>query len=301
MKTGLLFSGQGAQSVGMAKSLYENYASVRELFNRADEALGIKLSTYCFEGPSSDLTKTSICQPALFLHGFAVVEVLKERGMIGEPATALGLSLGELTAHAFAGTFDFETGLKIVAERGKLMQEACDASQGAMASFIGADATQVKEYCAEFDVDISNLNCPGQVVISGDAENVAKAVSAAKERKTFRMVVPLKVAGAYHSRLMEPARAKFEEFLSGIEFKSPRIAVFTNVSGDAVFDPDSIKKNLVAQVVKTVRWEDCVRNATKLGIEQFYECGPGGVLGGMLKRIDKDITFKSLAEIQDFE
>lgn len=299
MKTGLLFSGQGAQSVGMAKSLYESSEAVRELFNRADDALSMKLSKYCFEGPSSDLTKTSICQPALFLHGFAVVQIMRERGILGEPATALGLSLGELTAHAFAGTFSFEEGLKIVAERGRLMQEACDASQGAMASFIGGTPETVAEYCKEFDVDMSNINCPGQVVISGEAAKVAAAVEAAKSRKAFKLVVMLKVAGAYHSRLMEPARKKFEEFLDGIEFKSPRIPVFTNVTGDAVFDPIEIKKNLVKQVVKTVRWEDCVRNAAKLGIEKFYECGPGGVLAGMVRRIDKTLEIKSIAEISD--
>lgn len=299
MKTGLLFSGQGAQSVGMAKSLYESSEAVRELFNRADDALSMKLSKYCFEGPSSDLTKTSICQPALFLHGFAVVQIMREREILGEPATALGLSLGELTAHAFAGTFSFEEGLKIVAERGRLMQEACDASQGAMASFIGGTPESVAEYCKEFDVDMSNINCPGQVVISGEAAKVAAAVEAAKNRKAFKLVVMLKVAGAYHSRLMEPARKKFEEFLEGIEFKSPRIPVFTNVTGDAVFDPIEIKKNLVKQVVKTVRWEDCVRNAAKLGIEKFYECGPGGVLAGMVRRIDKTLEIKSIAEISD--
>lgn len=299
MKTGLLFSGQGAQSVGMAKSLYESSEAVRELFNRADDALSMKLSKYCFEGPSSDLTKTSICQPALFLHGFAVVQIMREKGILGEPATALGLSLGELTAHAFAGTFSFEEGLKIVAERGRLMQEACDASQGAMASFIGGTPESVSEYCKEFDVDMSNINCPGQVVISGEAAKVAAAVEAAKSRKAFKLVVMLKVAGAYHSRLMEPARKKFEEFLEGIEFKSPRIPVFTNVTGDAVFDPIEIKKNLVKQVVKTVRWEDCVRNAAKLGIEKFYECGPGGVLAGMVRRIDKTLEIKSIAEISD--
>lgn len=299
MKTGLLFSGQGAQSVGMAKSLYESSEAVRELFNRADDALSMKLSKYCFEGPSSDLTKTSICQPALFLHGFAVVQIMREREILGEPATALGLSLGELTAHAFAGTFSFEEGLKIVAERGRLMQEACDASQGAMASFIGGTPESVAEYCKEFDVDMSNINCPGQVVISGEAAKVAAAVETAKSRKAFKLVVMLKVAGAYHSRLMEPARKKFEEFLEGIEFKSPRIPVFTNVTGDAVFDPTEIKKNLVKQVVKTVRWEDCVRNAAKLGIEKFYECGPGGVLAGMVRRIDKTLEIKSIAEISD--
>ena len=301
MKVGLLFSGQGAQSVGMAKTLYENYASVKELFQRADDTLGFKLSQCCFEGPISELTKTSVCQPALYLHGFAVVQVLKEREMLGDVVTAIGLSLGELTAHAYAGTYSFETGLKIVAERGRLMQEACDASKGAMASLIGGSVEKVVEYCNEFDIDMSNLNCPGQVVISGDENKVAAAVAAAKERKDFKMVVPLKVAGAYHSRLMNPARDAFEKYLDGFAFESPKIAVFTNVTGERVEDTADIKANLVKQVVSTVRWEDCVNNAAKLGVEQFYECGPGAVLAGMIKRINKDMPVKSLAEMPDFQ
>ncbi len=300
MKTTLLFSGQGAQSVGMAKTLYENFDSVKKLFDRADETLGFKLSKICFEGPSEELTKTNICQPALYLHGFAVVEVLKEKGMLGDVVSAIGLSLGELTAHAFAGTYSFEEGLKIVEERGRLMQMACDATNGSMASFIGATAEQVEEFCKEFDVDMSNLNCPGQVVISGATENIKAAVDAAKERKAFKMVVPLKVAGAYHSRLMKPAQIEFEKFLDGIEFKTPSVKVFTNVTGKEVCDPAEIKKMLVSQVVSTVRWEDCVRAAASLGVDQFYECGPGGVLGGMCKRIDRELNVKSLAEISDF-
>ncbi len=300
MKTTLLFSGQGAQSVGMAKTLYENFDSVKKLFDRADETLGFKLSKICFEGPSEELTKTNICQPALYLHGFAVVEVLKEKGMLGDVVSAIGLSLGELTAHAFAGTYSFEEGLKIVEERGRLMQMACDATNGSMASFIGATAEQVEEFCKEFDVDMSNLNCPGQVVISGATENIKAAVDAAKERKAFKMVVPLKVAGAYHSRLMKPAQIEFEKFLDGIEFKTPSVKVFTNVTGKEISDPAEIKKMLVSQVVSTVRWEDCVRAAASLGVDQFYECGPGGVLGGMCKRIDRELNVKSLAEISDF-
>ena len=174
MKTALLFSGQGAQSVGMAKSLFDNYDSVKDLFNRADDTLGFKLSQICFEGPMAELTKTSVCQPALYLHGIAVVQVMKERGMLDSIDAVLGLSLGELTAHAVAGTYTFETGLKIVAERGRLMQEACDATKGAMASLIGGTEERVLPYCKEFDIDMSNLNCPGQIVISGDAENIAK-------------------------------------------------------------------------------------------------------------------------------
>jgi len=301
MKTGILFSGQGAQSVGMAKSLAENYASARELFERADAALGFSLSKICFEGPMEELTKTSVCQPALYVHGVAAYTVLGELGMLGEVVSALGLSLGELTAHAVAGTYDFETGLKIVAERGRLMQEACDASKGAMASFIGGSEEKVAEYCAEFDVDMSNLNCPGQIVISGAEENIANAVRAAKDRGDFKLVVPLKVAGAYHSRLMKPARDAFEKFLGQFEFSEPKIPVFTNVTGGRVSSPAEIKENLVKQVVSTVRFADCVSNAAKLGVERFIECGPGGVLAGMVKRIDKTIPTKSVAEKRDID
>ena len=300
MKTVVMFSGQGAQSVGMAKTLYENFDSVKNLFDRADETLGFKLSKICFEGPSEELTKTNICQPALYLHGFAVIEVLREKGMLGDVVSAIGLSLGELTANAFAGTFTFEQGLKIVEERGRLMQLACDASSGAMASFIGGSVEKVAEYCKEFDIDMSNLNCPGQVVVSGESDKVAAAVAAAKDRGEFKLVVPLKVAGAYHSRLMRPAQVEFEKFLAGIEFKKPSVKIFTNVTGAEVSDPDEIKKMLVRQVASTVRWEDCVRAASALGAEQFYECGPGGVLAGMCKRIDKSLAVKSLAEIGDF-
>ncbi len=299
MKTALLFSGQGAQSVGMAKSLFDKYDSVKKLFERADNTLGFPLSKICFEGPVDELTKTSVCQPALYVHGIAVFELLRQKNLIGDMSAALGLSLGELTAHAVAGTYDFETGLKIVAERGRLMQEACDASKGAMASFIGGTVEDITPICKEFDVDVSNLNCPGQIVISGESEKVSAAMAASKGGK-FKMIVPLKVAGAYHSRLMEPARVAFEKYLENIEFKTPSIPVFTNVNGETVSDPKTIKENLVKQVVTTVRWEDCVRNAAKLGIEQFYECGPGGIIANMCKRIDKSLKVCSIAEDADF-
>lgn len=301
MKIALLFSGQGAQSVGMAKSLYDNYTSVKELFQCADDTLGFKLSQYCFEGPMADLTKTSVCQPALYVHGIAVVQVLRERGMIDEITAALGLSLGELTAHAIAGTYTFEDGLKIVAERGRLMQEACEATKGAMASLIGGTEEKAAEYCAKFDVDMSNLNCPGQIVISGEVENIARAVDAAKANKDFKMVVPLKVAGAYHSRLMKPARDAFANYLDTFDFNTPNIPVFTNVTGERVSAPADIKANLIKQVTSTVRWADCVNSAAKLGIDQFFECGPGGVLAGMMKRINKDYPIRSFAELRDFQ
>ena len=237
------------------------------------------------------------------VHGItrAKAKQMIERGMLDELLTAIGLSLGELTAHAIAGTYSFEDGLKIVAERGRLMQEACDASKGAMASLIGSTEEHARQYAEKFDVDISNLNCPGQVVISGEADKIAEAVKAAKEDKTLKMVVPLKVAGAYHSRLMKPARDAFEKFLETVTFKAPSIKVFTNVSGKEVSDPDDIKRNLVSQVVSTVRWADCQNAAAALGVEQFYECGPGGILAGMGRRISKELKIKPVAEFKDFE
>lgn len=301
MKTGILFSGQGAQCVGMAKSLYENNAAVKELFERADNALGFKISKLCFEGPIQELTKTSICQPALYLHGIAAAEVLRQKGMLGELLCALGQSLGELTAHALAETYDFETGLKIVAERGRLMQEACEASKGAMAALIGGSLELAQQYCQEFDVEISNLNCPGQIVVSGAADKIKELLAKVAAEKTFKMAVPLKVAGAYHSKLMEPARARFEKYLQNIEFKTPKIAVFTNTTGERISDPVAIKQALVKQVVMTVRWNDCMNNAAKMGVEQFFECGPGGVLTGMAKRINREYKVKPVAEIGDFQ
>lgn len=280
-----MFSGQGAQVVGMAKDLYDSHEYVRELFSRADEALGFGLTKIMFEGPMEELTKTDVCQPALYLHGIAAAKVLERDGKLKDLNCAIGLSLGELTAHCLADTYDFETGLKIVAERGRLMQVACDSSKGSMASFIGATREDARKYCEEFDVEISNVNCPGQIVISGEAEKIATAVKVASERKSFKMVIPLKVAGAYHSRLMEPARSEFEKYLDGIEFRKPKLAVFTNVTGELVNEPSQIKKMLVKQVVSSVMWEDCIKSAKAMGVTEFFECGPGKTLTGLLGRM----------------
>lgn len=283
----------------MGASLYANSPTARALYDEADAVLGWKLSEICFEGPEETLTETRVCQPALYVHGFAIASILRERGLLGDLKTALGLSLGELTALAVGGAFDFATGLKVVAERGKLMQEACDATDGAMASFIGGSPEAVEALCAAHDIDMGNLNCPGQIVISGASAQVAAAVAEAKEAKTFKMAIPLKVAGAYHSRLMESARAQFATFLEGVSVQSPEVTVFTNTTGEALSDPDAIKGALVRQVVSTVRWDDCMRGAIALGCSQFYECGPGGVLSGLARRIDRSATVTSIAEFDD--
>ncbi|MCZ6671839.1 MAG: ACP S-malonyltransferase [Verrucomicrobia bacterium] len=301
MPTGLLFSGQGAQKVGMGKSLYENSPLAKELYDKANQVLSYDFSQVCFEGPQEELTKTNICQPALYVHGLACFALWKEAKPNETPVAAMGLSLGEITALAAADVFDFETGLKIVAERGRLMQVACDQTNGGMASVIGGTCEEVEALANEFDVDMANLNCPGQIVISGEAEKIRAAVEAGMDRG-FKRVIPLAVAGAYHSRLMERARVAFETFLYDIPFRSPAIPVISNVDAKATDDPDAIKAKLVKQVVSAVLWEDCmaVANSTA-GVDQFAECGMGGVLKSLAKRIDRELNVVSFQEFSDFQ
>lgn len=283
----------------MGRSLAGAFPSARARFEEADALLGWSLSKICFEGPGEELTKTSVCQPALYVHGYAIAEILREQGRLEGELVAGGLSLGELTAHAVAGTVDFATGLRVVAERGRLMQEACEASQGGMASFIGGEPDDVAALAAEHDVEVANVNSPGQIVISGDHARILAAVEAGKASGKFKMVVPLDVAGAYHSRLMEPARAAFATFLEGVPFAAPRFPVLSNVTAEVAGDPAEIKALLVRQVVAPVRWEGCLRRIVALGCTTAFECGPKGVLAGLAKRTDRSLKVTSLAEAED--
>jgi [acyl-carrier-protein] S-malonyltransferase len=298
MATALLFAGQGAQKVGMGKSLVEASATARDLYAEADRVLGWSLSQVSFEGPQTELTPTRVCQPALFVHGLALHAVLREQGKLGDVTMALGLSLGEVTALTAAGVFDFATGLRVVAERGRLMQLACEQSAGAMAAILGEERASVQALCAEFDVEAANFNTPGQIIISGEKTKIAAAVEGAKARG-IKKVIPLDVAGAYHSRLMEPARAAFAAFLDTVPFAAPRLTVFTNTTGRAVSEPADIKAALVKQVVSSVLWEDCLRSAAAAGATKFLELGPGGVLAGMVKRTDKTWPCTSASEFAD--
>lgn len=301
MTVGYLFSGQGAQFVGMGRSLYEASPAARALYDEANAVIGWDLAKISFEGPDSELTETKVCQPALYVHGCAVLAALREAGKAPEAGAACGLSLGELTALHVAGVFDFATGLKLVAERGRLMQLACEASEGGMASVIGGSREQVAELCAAHGIEIANLNCPGQIVISGDKERVMAAVEASKSFG-FKLVKPLNVAGAYHSRLMAPARDAFVDVVAAANFNPPTIPVYTNVTGGRVSEPDAIRKALVDQVVSPVLFEDCLRNAAaENGISTFVECGAGGVLAGLAKRTDRSLTVHSLCEFADLE
>jgi len=282
----------------MGRSLYENSQLAKALYDEANEVLGWDLKSLCFEGPDEALTETKVCQPALYVQGYALFSILKERGKLDDLKAACGLSLGELTALAAAGVYDFATGLRLVAERGRLMQLACDATKGGMAAVIGGTPEDVQTFCDEFDIEIANLNCPGQIVISGDNVKVLEAVAASKGR--FKLCKPLNVAGAYHSRLMQSARDAFAEFIKDFDFKVPELVCYTNVTGGQISEPQAIKDALVSQVVSSVRFEDNLRNmAADNGISEFYECGPGKVLTGFAKRIDKELVVTPMSEFEE--
>jgi len=299
MSLALIFAGQGAQKVGMGNSLVASSPAAQALYNEANAVLGWSLTRVSFEGPETELTQTKVCQPALYVHGLALLAALKElKPDLVKPTTVLGLSLGEVTACAAAGVFDFATGLRIVAERGRLMQEACESTVGSMAAVIGEERNAVQSLCTDFGIEAANFNAPGQIIISGEKAKVEQAVLCAKERG-MKKVIPLNVAGAYHSRLMEPARKAFENYLSTITFHEPKLRILTNTTGSFVNDASSIKQALVKQVVSPVLWEDCMRSAAAAGVSEFWELGPGGVLSGLARRTEKTWIVKSFSEFSD--
>jgi [acyl-carrier-protein] S-malonyltransferase len=300
-KTALLFSGQGAQSVGMGKDLAAEFPAAAALFEKADSILGYPLSRIAFEGPTEDLTKTSVCQPALYVHGLACLAVLKEKLPALEFHATAGLSLGEFTAHAAAGTFDFETGLRLVDKRARAMQEACEASTGGMAAIIGGEEDRVRELAAAADVDVANINAPGQIVLSGEASKIIMAVSLAKEYSA-RKAVELTVAGAFHSRLMEPAYQSLSIALAETQMLAPRVPVVCNVDAIEVRDPQTIRRTLADQVTGSVCWSQSVEFLIdQLHIEQFIELGPGGVIAGLVGRIRKGTPITSVSNVASLE
>ena len=296
-KIALLFAGQGAQYVGMGRDLAEQFPVAADLFREADEIPGRRLSEIAWNGPIEELTKTSNCQPALYIHSLAALEIL--RNLAGEIPIggAAGLSLGEITAHAAAGTFDFATGLTLVQRRGEFMDEACSATLGGMAALIGGAENDVRRLAADEDVDIANINAPGQIVISGELAKVEAAVGVAKEYG-IRRATMLNVAGAYHSRLMESAYEKLGAVLADLPMQPPRFPVISNVTGMEVTTPIEIRRTLQDQVTGTVRWLDCVERLVKVGCDFFIELGPGGVLAGLLRRTRKELDVISVSDAE---
>jgi [acyl-carrier-protein] S-malonyltransferase len=296
-KIALLFAGQGAQSVGMGRDLAENFPVAADLFRQADEILGRSLSEIAWNGPIEELTKTSNCQPALFVHGLACFSILRELAGNFPVGGAAGLSLGEMTAHAAAGTFDFATGLKLVQKRGEFMDEACAATRGGMAAMIGGAENDVRRLAADEDVDIANINAPGQIVISGELAKVEAAVGVAKEYGIGRGMM-LNVAGAYHSRLMESAYEKLGAALQHVSIQPPHFPVISNVTGMEVHTPAEIRRTLQDQVTGTVRWQDCMERLVELGCDFFIELGPGAVLGGLLRRTRRELDVISVSDTE---
>ena len=296
-KIALLFAGQGAQTVGMGRDLAEEFPTAAELFQRADEILGRKLSQIAWHGPIEALTKTSNCQPALYVHGLACFSVLRELAGEFPIGGAAGLSLGELTAHAAAGTFDFESGLKLVQRRADFMDEACAATRGGMAAMIGGMENDVRRLAADEDVDIANINAPGQIVISGELAKVEAAVGVAREYGIRRATV-LNVAGAYHSRLMESAYEKLGTVLQHVSIQPLRFPVISNVTGMVVTTPIEIHRTLQDQVTGTVRWVDCINRLVELRCDFFIELGLGAVLSGLLRRIRKEPDVISVGDAE---
>ena len=299
-KTAILFAGQGAQVVGMGKDLVEKYPSARTWFERAKNSLGYDLGHICFSGPEAELTKTEHAQPGIFLVSWVAWQLLKERFPDLDIKAAAGLSLGEFTALSAAGAIVFEDGLRLVRKRGQFMQEACDTTRGGMAAIIGLEEAPTREVCAQAGVVLANLNCPGQLVISGEEEKITQACDLAKARGA-RRALPLTVAGAYHSPLMSSAQPKLAAELARATIATPRIEVISNVTARPHGAADNIRELLVQQVTSSVRWEESMHYLVAQGFTRFIELGPGTALSGFMKRIDKSAVMLNVADVASLE
>lgn len=304
MSISFIFPGQGSQYVGMGKDLYQIYSEVKELYQKANEILGFDLTKVSFEGPEEELKQTYITQPAIFIHSIAINKLVEKK--IKARFTA-GHSLGEYTAFVYAGALSFEDGLKLVKLRGELMQKAGEEQKGTMAAIIGLNSKQVDEICKDISqcgiVQVANFNSPGQVVISGSAEGVQKAIELAKEKKA-RLAKQLVVHGAFHSPLMESAKEGLKEALYSTEFKPVKIPVYTNVSSKPITPNNSVNEIsdcLYKQLTSSVRWEESVMNMVNDGASEFIELGPGKVLQGLVKRINSSVSVKGFDKAEDLK
>ena len=291
-----VFPGQGAQFVGMGKDLYENSPLAKELFEKANEILGYRITDIMFEGTDEDLRQTKVTQPAVFLH--SVISALC-MGDDFKPEMTAGHSLGEFSALVAAGALSFEDGLKLVYARAMAMQKACEACPSTMAAVIALDDDKVEEICDQVtrggDVVVAaNYNCPGQIVISGTIEGIAKACEKMKEAGAKR-ALPLNVGGAFHSPLMNPAKLELEAAIEATKFNTPKCPIYQNVDALPHTSPEEIKANLVAQLTASVRWTQTVKNMLTDGADDFTECGPGAVLQGLIKKIDKTANAHGIA------
>lgn len=291
-----VFPGQGSQFVGMGKDLYDNNSLAKELFDKADEILGFKITDIMFAGTDEELKQTNVTQPAVFLHSVISAPCM---GKDFTPAMTAGHSLGEFSALVAVGALSFEDGLKLVATRANAMQKACEANPGTMAAIIGLPDEAVEKVCQEVSAEgkvviPANYNCPGQLVISGEIEAINEACEKLKEAGAKR-ALPLKVGGAFHSPLMQPAKDELQAAIEKTNFNTPKCPVYQNVDGKPHTDAEEIKQNLIAQLTSSVRWTSSVQNMIADGADDFTECGPGKALQGMIARIDRNVNSHGIA------
>ena len=282
-----VFPGQGSQFVGMGKDLYDNSALAKELFDRANKILGFDITSLMFSGTDDDLKQTKVTQPAVFLHSVIMAKVLGDKF---KPDMTAGHSLGEFSALVAAGALSFDDGLTLVSKRAQAMQKACELNPSTMAAIIGMEDAVIEQVCAEIDGIVpANYNCPGQLVISGTNEGIDKAIAKFTEMGAKR-ALKLSVSGGFHSPMMEPARAELEKAINEVSFSKPVCPVYQNVTASPVTDPAEIKKNLVAQLTSPVRWTQTIQNMIANGLTEIVEVGPGAVLQGLMRKINRDIT-----------
>lgn len=301
-KIAFLFPGQGSQTVGMGKSLAESNKMVASIFRKADEKLQFSLSNIIFEGPQNQLTLTTNAQPALLTTSIAILEYVKQAGF--SPDFVAGHSLGEYTALVAAGAISFEEGVYVVRKRGEFMEEAVPNGEGTMSAVLGIDRQKLEKVAEDiskegFPVELANINCPGQIVISGSRKGVELASLKAKEQGAKR-VLPLEVSGPFHSSLMKPAAEKLRKVLNEIHIKEAKVPVVANVSANIMTNPDEIKEKLIQQLYSPVLWEDSIKKMIELGADTFIEIGPGKVLTGLLRKIDRKVTGLAISDEESF-
>jgi len=281
-----VFPGQGSQFVGMGKDLYDNSALAKELFDRANKILGFDITSLMFSGTDDDLKQTKVTQPAVFLHSVIMAKVLGDKF---KPDMTAGHSLGEFSALVAAGALSFDDGLTLVSKRAQAMQKACELNPSTMAAIIGMEDAVIEQVCSEIDGIVpANYNCPGQLVISGTNEGIDKAIARFTEMGAKR-ALKLSVSGGFHSPMMEPARAELEKAINEVSFSAPVCPVYQNVTASPVTDPAEIKKNLVAQLTSPVRWTQTMQNMIANGLTEIVEVGPGAVLQGLMRKINREI------------
>ena len=300
MKVAYVFPGQGAQWVGMGHDLYENFSTARTVFEQADEALKFPISRLCFDGPENELRQTINAQPAIVTVSFACLKALQEANRDNElplPAFLAGHSLGEYTALAVAGVLDFATTVYLARERGRLMHEAGQKRPGSMAAIIGLDEILLTEVCQETDTKIANINCPGQLVISGAVENLGKAMDLAKAKGAHR-AIPLQVSGAFHTPLMQSAVDGMFEIISTLSFSDPAIPIIGNTTAQPLTTADAIKEELLKQLCNCVQWQRSIEYMIDNGVSTFVEIGPGKVLTGLIKRINHGVELINIGDVE---